>query len=259
MYPYDLLPGIDLYTIALALAIVSALVIFRIFADKAMLCAKLQNLCIINASVSIIFGYLSAVFFQALYNIEKYGEFRLDSQTGATFYGGLIGGAGIFLLIYFVAGSKMFKENREHIKNFFSIADIAAISIVVAHAFGRIGCLMAGCCYGEITDKWFGIYMPALKAKVVPIPLFEAIFLLALGGVFAYMLLHKKRGILAYYMMFYGTWRFFIEYARNDYRGTTIVSFLTPSQLIAILMVIGGAIFLLVQEKLDQNGKAVQE
>ena len=249
MYPYDLLPGVDLYTVALALAIVSALVIFRIFADKAKICAKLQNLCIITAAVSIIFGYFSAVFFQALYNIERFGEFRIDSQTGATFYGGLIGGAGIFLLIYFTSGAKIFKESREHIKSFFLIADIAAISIAAAHAFGRLGCLMVGCCYGKITDKWFGIYMPALQAKVVPIPLFEAIFLFALGGVFAFMLLHKKSGTLAYYMMFYGAWRFFIEYARDDYRGTTIVSFLTPSQLIAILMVLGGAFFSFIQER----------
>ena len=249
MYPYDLLPGIDLYTVALALAIVSALIIFRIFADKAKLGAKLQNLSIITAAISIIFGYVSAVFFQALYNIEKFGEFRIDSQTGATFYGGLIGGAGIFLLIYFGYGSKILKESREHIKSFFSIADIAAVSIVVAHAFGRLGCLMAGCCHGKITDKWFGIYMPALNMKVVPIPLFEAIFLFALGGIFAFMLLKKKSGTLAYYMMFYGAWRFFIEYARDDYRGTTIVSFLTPSQLIAILMVLGGAIFSFIQER----------
>ena len=115
MYPYDLLPGIDLYTIALALAIISALVVFRIFADRAKIVARLQNLCIISAAVAIIFGYLSAVFFQALYNIEKYGEFRIDSQTGATFYGGLIGGAAVFLLIYFVVGSRIFEESREHI------------------------------------------------------------------------------------------------------------------------------------------------
>ena len=99
--------------------------------------------------------------------------------------------------------------------------------------------------------------MSALDAKVVPIPLFEAIFLFALGGIFAYMLLHKKHGTLAYYMMFYGAWRFFIEYARADYRGTTIVSFLTPSQLVAILMVIGGAVFSFVQERSYDDDEAI--
>lgn len=259
MYPYDILPGIDLYVIFLAVAIVSALVIFRIFADRVHIVAKLQNLCIYSAVVSIVFGYLSAVFFQALYNIEKYGEFRIDSQTGATFYGGLIGGAGMFLIIYFGVGAKIFKENKEHINSFFKIADIAAIAIVVAHAFGRLGCLMAGCCHGAVTDKWFGIYITTLGAKAVPIPLFEALFLFALGGFFIWMILHKKQGNLSYYMMFYGVWRFFIEYARDDYRGTTIVSFLTPSQFIAILMVVGGAIFSFVQDRVTESNKAVDE
>lgn len=256
MYPYDIILGIDLYVIALALAIISALVMFRIFADCAKISAKLQNLCIVSAAFAIPLGYFSAVLFQALYNIEKYGEFRIDSQTGATFYGGLIGGAAIFLLIYFIGGSRIFGEKRDHIKSFFFIADIAAISIAVAHAFGRLGCLMAGCCHGKVTDKWYGIYMPALEAKVVPIPLFEALFLFALAGLFAYMLLHKKSGTLAYYMMFYGAWRFFIEYARDDYRGTTIVSFLTPSQLIAVLMVIGGALFSFIQERASKEDEA---
>ena len=94
MYPYELFWGIDLYTVALALGIMSALMIFRVFSDRFDINVKLHNLCIINAVVSIVVGYFSAVLFQAFYNIEKYGEFRIDTNTGATFYGGLIGGAG---------------------------------------------------------------------------------------------------------------------------------------------------------------------
>ena len=41
-------------------------------------------------------------------------------------------------------------------------------------------------------------------------------------------------------MIIYGVWRFFVEYLRNDYRGTTFVSTLTPSQLTALIMIIGG-------------------
>ena len=40
-------------------------------------------------------------------------------------------------------------------------------------------------------------------------------------------------------MMLYGIWRFVIEFFRSDDRGATIVKFLSPSQLIAILMVVG--------------------
>ena len=40
-------------------------------------------------------------------------------------------------------------------------------------------------------------------------------------------------------MIMYGVWRFIIEFFRADDRGSTIVSFLSPSQLIAVLMIAG--------------------
>ena len=50
-------------------------------------------------------GYGSAVVFQqALYNMEQDGGFHITKSTGQTFYGGLIGGAVAFLLIYFGVG-----------------------------------------------------------------------------------------------------------------------------------------------------------
>ncbi len=242
MYPYDLFWGIDLYTICLCLAIMAAMAVYRICADKQKVPAKLQNLCIVDAAVSIVIGYLSAVFFQALYNIGEYGEFRIDSETGATFYGGLIGGAACFLLIYFLAGGRIFRDKKEHVTFFFTILDIAAAAIAIAHSLGRIGCLMAGCCHGAVTDKWYGIYMVYLGQKVVPIQLYESLFLLALFALFLYRIWHGKTYNLCLYMALYGIWRFVIEYARDDYRGYTFISFLTPSQLTAILMVAGAAV-----------------
>lgn len=240
MYPYDIFAGMDLYGIFLCIAAISALVSFRICADHLHLKAKLQNFCMATGLAAIVVGYFSAVLFQALYNIEKYGEFRIDTSTGATFYGGLIGGAAAFLVIYFLVGYFYFGEKRDHTKNFWHVADIGAISIAVAHGFGRIGCLMAGCCHGKVTDKWYGIYMVAAKAKVVPIQLFEAIVLFAIAAFCAYRLWQGHRDNLPLYMVVYGLWRFFIEYARTDYRGTTLVAFLTPSQLTAIFMIVGG-------------------
>ncbi len=196
--------------------------------------------------------------FQAFYNIGKYGEFRLDTQTGATFYGGLIGGAASFLLIYFIVGHFVFRENHEHLRQFWHLADIAAICISVAHGIGRIGCLMAGCCHGAVTDKWYGIYMVSKQIKVVPIQLFEALVLFAICALCVYRLIKGKRDNLPLYMIVYGVWRFFIEYARTDYRGTTLVSFLTPSQLTAVVMVLGGIALLIVRrvrfaEKNDES------
>ena len=54
-------------------------------------------------------------------------------------------------------------------------------------------------------------------------------------------------------MMLYGIWRFFLEYARADYRGTTLVSFLTPSQLTAVAMVVGAVVLFVVQRYLAKK------
>ena len=260
MYPHEILPGIDMYVIMLCLAAVSAIFVYRFVADKRGLGARLQNLCLFNAVASIMVGYYSAVLFQAFYNIPKYGEFRIDSKTGATFYGGLIGGAAFFLLVYFIAGKFLFKESKEHIRNLRTITDIAAPCIAIAHGFGRIGCLMAGCCYGAETDAWYGIYMQNIDKKVVPIQLFEALILFALFGLFLYRVLKGRTYNLPLYMAIYGIWRFLIEYARDDYRGYTFISFLTPSQLTAIAMIIGAAILFAVMKisvKKEQSGETL--
>ena len=238
MYPYPIFLDIDLYTVFLCVGIIAAIAVFRIFSDRAKMKWKLQNFTLVTAVVSIILGYFSAVFFQALYDIERRGGFVLDTSTGATFYGGLIGGAACFLLIYFGIGSLIFK-GRENCKSFFTVADIAAASIAVAHGFGRSGCLMAGCCHGEIVDAWYAVYMPAINAKAVPLQLYEALFLFALFGFFVWRLLTKRSCNLPLYMTLYGIWRFVLEYFRTDDRGSTVVDFLSPSQFIAVLMVIG--------------------
>lgn len=241
MYPYPLFLEIDLYTIFLCVGIIAALVTFRVFSDREKMFWKLQNFCIIVAVGAIIMGAGSAILFQAFYNFldDPSKGFSINQSTGATFYGGLIGGVAGFLLLYFIVGGFLFKKNKEHLVGFFNVANIAAASIVVAHGFGRLGCLMAGCCHGNETDAWYGIYFESYQIKAVPIQLFEAIVLFALFGFFVYRIIKGKKYNLSLYMSVYGLWRFIIEFFRADDRGATIVSFLSPSQLIAILMMLG--------------------
>ena len=249
MFPYDILPGIDLYVIFLSLAAFSAIISFGRLADKAGIERSIQNLSIFTAIAAIILGYGSAVAFQALYNIARDGKFVIDNNTGATFYGGLIGGAASFIIIYFVWGYFRF-DNNIYKKRFLPITEVAVASITVAHSLGRIGCLMAGCCHGKATSAWFGIKMVGLGYKVVPIQLFEAIFLIILFALFVYRIYNDQKCNLPIYMMMYGAWRFIIEYARDDYRGSTFISFLTPSQLTATIMIIAGIMLYFVMRRI---------
>ena len=140
-------------------------------------------------------------------------------------------------------------------------ADIAAAVLPLAHGVGRLGCLFAGCCHGNATDAWYGITMDtpdAGRGKFVPVQLFEAVALFTLAGVILWLYFKpKKVGIplLPVYMIGYGIWRFLIEYARGDHRGETIVSFLSPSQLIAVALILGGVVYYIVWQNIKKNAK----
>jgi phosphatidylglycerol:prolipoprotein diacylglycerol transferase len=172
------------------------------------------------------------------------------SSTGATFYGGLIGGTAMFIVIYLIAGHFLFKD-KYHLAHLRTASDIAPACITVAHGFGRLGCLMAGCCYGAKCDAWYGIKMVHLGYKVVPVQLFEAIFLLGLSILFLLAFKKGKKYLMPAYMMSYAVWRFIAEILRNDYRGATIVDFLTPSQFISVLLLAGGLLLLGIELYVD--------
>ena len=241
MYPKDLFLGLDLYDIFLCIGILVCIFTFDKLATRYPLRGKLQSLALYNGIVSIIGGYCSAVLFQAVYNIAKIGKFEIAKNTGATFYGGLIGGAAVFLIVYFGVGHFYFKD-KYHLRAFFPLTDCAAPAIVIAHSLGRLGCLFAGCCHGSVTDAWYGIKMYGNYGytKYVPVQLFEAMFLFALF-VFLFVRAYKKFTYnLPIYMVAYGAWRYGIEFLRDDYRGEIFTKAITPSQFIALLMVIGG-------------------
>ncbi len=258
MYPNEVIIGLTLYEIFLAAGVLSALIVFRILSDKAGLDTKLFNFCLASGVVAIVGGYGSAVLFQAYYNYRESGVFRIAADTGATFYGGLIGGAAIFLFCYFVIGRFVLGSSLPG-REFYRVTGMAAASITSAHSLGRVGCLMAGCCHGLPSAK-FGIYMEFAGGEVVPVQLFEAVFLLLLTVLFFVRSSKGKGYNLAFYMMFYGVWRFFIEYLRGDNRGETLIGFLSPSQLTALILIFGG-IFLFYFERRAayrkmQEGKA---
>lgn len=255
MYPYELFFGIDLYTIMMACGFVAALLFFRYWGDRHGLTAGVQNLVLVSALLALIGGYWSSVLFQAFYNALESGVFEINENTGVTFYGGLIGGAAIFLISYFFAAKFVLKKEPVT-ASFWTVAEIAGGSISVAHGLGRIGCLFAGCCYGKATDAWFGVYNVYLGYKTIPVQLFEALFLFLLTGVIIYRLKKGKRGNLSMYLWAYAAWRFLAEFLRDDDRGASPIPFLSPSQLTAVVLVLLGiGVFYLERFYVQKKGE----
>ncbi len=258
MYPYQLFAGLDLYSLLLALGVFCAMLLIRVQGDWRGYSAKLQNLLIWNTVAAVILGYGSSVLFQAFYNYMDDGVFEIVRNTGATFYGGLIGGAAMFIILYFVAGHFLI-PNGEHKARFRETSDLAAACIAGAHGFGRLGCLMAGCCHGARTDAWYGVMMHIPgdnfdgKVKVIPVQLYEAVFLLALCALLLLLFKQKRRYQMPIYMITYAVWRFIAEMLRADDRGATVVDFLSPSQLISVLLLAGGLVLLGIELYLDER------
>ena len=240
MLPFVEFLGLDLYYWMILVGIIAAMVFFRVFYQKVGLTDKVFNFALIVALPAIILGYTCAVLFQSWYAFLETGKFAWGS--GATFYGGLIGAVALYLAVYFGVGHFLFKD-QSHIAQFNKLLSLAVPCIVVAHAFGRIGCLFAGCCYGSVTHGHFGINMwvDGEWQRRIPVQLIESIFLFLLFAVLLYLAVKKKCAFTAsIYLIVYGVWRFFIEFARDDDRGASGISFLSPSQLTAILLVVAG-------------------
>lgn len=172
-------------------------------------------------------------------------------RGGLVFYGGFIGAA--ICLIYYT---------RRHRLPFFKFADLFVPFLAMAHAFGRLGCLCAGCCFGKPTEMPWGIVFPLrsmphqahqevghvtfdqLPLPVHPTQLYEAgaellmfFFLLSLRP--------KKRfhgQILLVWLFVYPVIRSIIEMYRGDkIRGVYFLG-LSTSQYISIAVALSAAI-----------------
>ena len=91
-------------------------------------------------------GIVGARLFYVILNLDQYKGNLIDVfkvyEGGLVFYGGLIAACGTFLV--FAKIKKL---------PFFKIIDIISVSLVLGLAFGRIGCFLNGCCFGDPVDS----------------------------------------------------------------------------------------------------------
>ena len=148
---------------------------------------------------------------------------------GSVFYGGLLGGILTAVIIF------------KKIPQYRYLNDIVASSIPLFHFFGRIGCFLAGCCFGIESSFGFtfhySIIEEANNVNRFPVQLLEAFVNLLI-----FILLNNfrrrnlfKQNIIYLYLLFYAVARFFIEFLRGDeYRG--FIFALSTSQIISMLI-----------------------
>ena len=129
-------------------------------------------------------------------------------------YGGIIGGV--------IAGYVVCRVKKERFWRYF---DLIAPAIALAQGFGRIGCLLAGCCYGKETNSAFSItfhdsgFAPNGVA-LIPTQIYSSILDFVHFLLLLYVAKHKKADgqVAACYLIFYSIGRFIIEFFSRRYR-----------------------------------------
>ena len=124
--------------------------------------------------------------------------------------------------------------------------DIVAIAGIIIHSFGRMGCFLAGCCYGkETTGPIFVEFtddaaVAPINQHLHPTQLYSIALLLCILIIIIMFKRHQRfQGQLFFiYIMLYALGRGVIEIFRGDIRrGFIIENVLSHSQLISLVLI----------------------
>jgi phosphatidylglycerol:prolipoprotein diacylglycerol transferase len=162
------------------------------------------------------------------------------AQSGGIFYGGLI--LAVIVALWYI---------RRHNLPMWTTTDVFAPGIALGHVIGRLGCFLAGCCYGKVTTvPWAVVFTDPFAAANAGTPLNVHLHPTQLYESFAELVI--LIGLLAFekkgrpfpgrtfwsYMLAYGATRFVIEFFRGDSgRGLYFAEAVSLSQMISIGLV----------------------
>lgn len=154
------------------------------------------------------------------------------ASTGGIFYGGLLAALGASVVLTRRAGL-----------SWWSFADCAAPAAALGHAVGRVGCFLAGCCWGRPTQLPWAVSFPyeaylnagaPCAISLHPVQLYEAVLELGIFLVLRGRQTSKpfEGAVLAGYLLLYGVGRCALELFRADDRGG--IGGVSTSQAIAV-------------------------
>ncbi len=169
----------------------------------------------------------------------SWNDFFGLARSGGVFYGGLI--LAVVVALWYL---------HRHRMPLWTTTDVFAPGIALGHVVGRMGCLLAGCCFGRPTSVPWAItfHSPVAASNVGtplgvplhPTQLYDAGAELLILGVLLWM--ERGRGQLSFpgrtfwtYLLLYGVSRFVIEFYRGDHRG--MIGVLSTSQFVSIVLV----------------------
>ena len=206
----------------------------------------------------LIFGFLGS---KILYIITILPQVTEDPSIilsslldGWVMYGGLLGG---------ILGGFLYCRWKK--LNAWAYFDLGLVSVILAQAFGRLGCFLAGCCYGVETTSPIGITFTHSEFAPNNVCLVPTQLISSIGNfiIFVILLIYDKYKrtegqVTGMYLMLYSAGRFVLEFFRGDIaRGS--VGPLSTSQFIAIFTFAAGVIVWMARRKAETAQAAQTE
>ena len=234
------------YGVLLAVGFLLAVFLAR---DRARRAGIDPNVMLDMSFYILLAAILGSRLFYVVTNWPEFAGSPIDAvkfwRGGLVFYGGLI--CASLVGVWYVRKGRL---------NLSKMADVVAPSIALGQALGRLGCFSAGCCYGNPTTvPWAVTFrnpesLAPIGVPLHPTQLYESA---ATFGIFLALLsMHRwerfQGRLLWYYLLFYSTARFIIEFFRGDPRGWAIPGMLSSAQATGIPVVLV-ALFMILRQK----------
>jgi len=164
-------------------------------------------------------------------------------QGGLVFSGGII--CVVLSMVWYV---------RRHNLSLWKTCDMWAPATAIGQGIGRIGCFMAGCCYGRPTDlNWGVVFTHPHSLAPLDIPLHPTQIYSSISGVIIFLiilLLYSKKEfdgqVTLWFLILHSTARLTIERFRGDDRGMLLNSNMSATQLVATVILLASVVTLLV-------------
>nr|MCH9749247.1 prolipoprotein diacylglyceryl transferase [Pseudomonadota bacterium] len=196
---------------------------------------QIEDLIFYGAIGVIVGGRLGYMLFYNLPNVlsDPLSIFAIQGG-GMSFHGGFLG--VLFAMALF---------NRKYHKSFFATMDFVAPLVPLGLGFGRMGNFINGELWGKVTTSPFGMFIQEQGVARYPSQLYEAF----LEGLVLFIILwvysQKLRPLMsvsALFLIFYGLFRFIIEFVRvpDAQLGYLAFNWLTMGQLLSLPMIIFG-------------------
>lgn len=135
---------------------------------------------------------------------------------GFVYYGGLLGGLALSAL-----AAKAFHWDLP------SLARVLVPAVPLAHAIGRAGCFLGGCCYGMLLRS----------GARLPVQIIESAYELLLFFLLLRLSKRREPRLIRAYLLLYAPFRFVIEFFRGDeVRG--FIGVFSTSQVISLILIV---------------------